>query len=251
MSKTGYYSGKNIELSIVIPAYNEEYRITNVLNTYYRYFNKVYRDKFEIIVVCNGCTDRTPTIIKKLIKDGLDISCIEFSQKLGKGGAIIEGFKESSGRYIGFIDADESVTPKDIKKLLDISKEEDYDGVIASRWVKDSRILIKQPFKRRVASRVFNILVRTMFKLNFNDTQCGAKIFKRDVIEEVLNKIKSKGFAFDVELLWNVMKKGYEVKEVGITWKHQEYSKFNFSDIPTMFWDMLKLRFRSIQNDRD
>ena len=80
---------------------------------------------------------------------------------MGKGGAIIEGFKVANGDLIGFVDADESVAPADIRRMIDVLQN--ADGVIASRRLKESRILVKQPLKRRIASKVFNILVRGLF----------------------------------------------------------------------------------------
>ena len=223
-----------IDKSIVIPAYNEEERIETVISNYYNYFQNQ-----EIIVVCDG-SDNTSSIIKKLSKNYPTIRLLSFEKRLGKGGAIIEGFKVANGDKIGFVDADESVHPNDVKKMFDALS--DADGVIASRRLKDSQILVKQPLKRRIASKTFNIMVRTIFGLDFKDTQCGAKVFRKKVIEDVLNELKTKKFEFDVELLWKLKNKGYKIIEFPVTWKHSEGSSFSLSNAPTMFFSLLKVR---------
>src|SRR3989338_11050064 len=99
-------------LSIVIPAYNEEKRISATVNSYKNYFKLILRN-FEIIVVCDGCTDNTPNIVRKIALKNKKVRLLTFGYKLGKGGAIIRGFDASKGSIIGFTDADEAVSPTD------------------------------------------------------------------------------------------------------------------------------------------
>lgn len=222
-------------LSIVIPAYNEEGRIETVLSNYCDHFPNQ-----EIVVVCNGCTDDTPNIVGKLSSKYLQIRALYFEEKLGKGGAIFEGFKAAEGDMVGFVDADESVRPDDVSRMFDALLN--ADGVIASRRLKDSIILVKQPWKRRAGSKFFNIFVGMVFSLGFKDTQCGAKVFKREAIENILDSITTKGFEFDVELLWKLKNEGYKVIEFPITWQHSEGSTFNTSNAPKMILSLLKVR---------
>ena len=221
--------------SLIIPAYNEERRIGTVVAKYAAFFPNQ-----EIIVVCDGCIDNTVNIVKRLCSRYPWVKCLEFRQKLGKGGAIAEGFRVAEGSAIGFVDADESVKPDDVARMFDALP--DNDGVIASRRLKDSRILVKQPLKRRLASRTFNWIVRVMFGLPFRDTQCGAKVFTRKAIKDVLPELNTKGFEFDVELLWRLKNKGYKVIEFPITWKHSGGSTFSLSQAPGMFYSLLKVR---------
>jgi glycosyltransferase involved in cell wall biosynthesis len=223
-----------MKISIVIPAYNEENRINAVLSKYSNHF----QDQ-EIILVCDGI-DNTPNIVKKASERYPEIKQLNFKERLGKGGAIIEGFKAAKGDRIGFVDADESIEQGDVKRMLDALS--DVDGVIASRRLKSSKILVKQPLKRRFASKMFNILVRMIFGLPFKDTQCGTKFFKKEVIKDILDELKTKRFEFDVELLWRLKKKGYKVIEFPVTWKHAEGSSFSLSNAPKMFLSLLKVR---------
>lgn len=167
---------------------------------------------------------------------------MSFNKRLGKGRAIIEGFKVANGDVIGFLDADESVAPTHISGMIDALQ--DADTVIASRRLKESRILIEQPLKRRVASKAFNLLIRCLFGLPFKDTQCGAKFFKRNAILDIINDLETSGFEIDVEILWRLRNKGYNVLEYPITWKHSEGSQLKLSNSWDMLTSLLKIRFK-------
>ena len=204
-------------LSLIIPAYNEEKRIKQTL---VKYFNVLLKNNFnfEIIVEMDGCTDRTPEIVRNFAKKHKQIKILEFKKKLGKGGGILKGFEKANGEIIGFVDADGSVHPDDIVKLIKVLEKTKADGVIASRRMKES-VVINQPFLRKVLSKCFNILVRILFFFPYKDTQCGAKFFRKNVIKEILPLMNTHGFAFDVELLYLIKKKGFKVVEVGVTWE--------------------------------
>lgn len=222
--------------SIIIPAYNEADRIKSVLRSYIAEFPEQ-----EIIVVFDG-QDNTPDIVEVVAKECPDIRLLTFHKRLGKGGAIIEGFKAARGDKIGFADADESVSPNDLKDMFETLGE--VDGVIASRRLATSKIMIKQPFKRRLASKGFNMLVRILFGLPFNDTQCGAKVFMRRAIYDIIDDLETSGFEIDVEILWRLKNKGYRVVEYPITWSHSEGSKFKLSHSCSMFSSLIKIRFQ-------
>jgi glycosyltransferase involved in cell wall biosynthesis len=222
--------------SIIIPAYNESDRIKNVLISYAAEFSGQ-----EIIVVFDG-QDTTPDIVEDVAEGCPDIRLLTFHKRLGKGGALIEGFKAARGDKIGFVDADDSVSPKDLKGMFETLGE--VDGVIASRRLATSKIIVKQPFKRRLASRCFNMLVRTLFGLPFKDTQCGAKVFIRRAICDIIGELETSGFEIDVEILWRLKNKGYRVVEYPITWSHSEGAKFNLSHSCAMFSSLIKIRFQ-------
>ena len=231
-----------MDLSIVIPTYDEEDRIRAVLNDYSQHFTERLKKDYEIIVVCNGCTDETPQIVKEFEGMNPCITSIRFHKKLGKGGAIKEGFEVAKGDYVGFIDCDKSLSPEEFEKLFLTLRNGNYCGTIASRRVKDSKILIQQPMKRRITSKAFNVMVRLMFDLSFRDTQCGAKIFKREPIKKLLPKFKSNGFEFDVELLWRLKKENCKIKESPVTWRYKRGSKFSLWNAPEMFFRLFLIR---------
>lgn len=221
--------------SIIIPAYNEQERIGNTIKKLIEGF-----PEHEVLVVCDG-QDNSEKIVKILSSKFANIRLLKFDCRLGKGGALIHGFRAARGEVICFVDADESVNIIDLKSMF--FALHDSDAIIASRRLRDSKILIKQPAKRRLASKAFNIFVRIFFGLPFKDTQCGAKIFKREAILDILNDLKTTGFEIDVEILWRLKNKGYNVVEYPITWKHSEGSKFKLSQSKGMLISLIKVRF--------
>lgn len=233
------FSAERPEVSVVIPAYNEEDRIGGVLEKY-----ADFHPSYEILVVCNGCTDATVSIVEEMARSDARIKLLVFEEKLGKGGAIIEGFKAASGHYVGFLDSDEAVGPEDYRKLIDAVKSQGFDGAIGSRRIEGAEILSDRSLARRVASRIFNLLVRGMTGLEFSDTQCGAKIFRRDPLDKVRDEISSAGYEFDVELLLRLKRRGYKIVEAPVKWKHGGSSKFSLMQAPAMFFGLLLMRLR-------
>jgi dolichol-phosphate mannosyltransferase len=220
--------------SLIIPAYNEEERIRGLLE-------QLPGTTGQYIVVCDG-TDATPDIVASfaLAHPGLDLVCLTYEQRLGKGGAIREGFAHAAGSRVGFMDADGSTSVCQMEEL--ISHINGADGVIGSRWLPDSVIQVRQGIARRLESRVFNFLVRLLFSLSFSDTQCGAKVFKKSAIDAVIGDMVSTGFEFDVELLWRLSRKGFLVREYPITWENQGASRVKGSDSFRMLAALISLR---------
>lgn len=229
------------QLAIIIPAYNEERTIQHTLLKYYQFFKKRY--EFEIIVVMDGCTDNTLHIVKHLSEIYPEIKYLSFKKKLGKGGGVIKGFKMADAKYISFTDADGSTEPREIERLMNHVQSE--DGVIGSRWKKGAMIIKKESLVRKIASRGFNLLIRIMFNLQYNDTQCGAKVFRDYVIDDVVDDLLIKNFSFDIDLLYQIKRKGYCVNEIPIKWKHDTYNELKMSKaIPSMFLSIIGLRLK-------
>lgn len=223
-------------LSIIIPAYNEEHRIKPTLQAYLDFFKN---KDIEIIVVMNGCTDNTLQVVQSIKDSRLKYLNIN---KPGKGNAIIQGFKIASGDLISYTDADNSTKPEFLNKLLE--NIEDYDCIMGSRYLKESEILTKQTLTRRIASRGFNILVRSILNLQFTDTQAGAKIFKKQAISSILQELKPYGWGIDTHILYKIKKKGYKIKEIPIEWSDTKESKLKLRKaVPGMFISVLKTRF--------
>jgi len=231
-----------MKISLIIPAYNEEKRIKNTLLEYDRFLKNNYND-YEIIVVCDGCRDQTPIIVKKISENNNGIKLLKFEHRLGKGGGIIQGFTHATGDIVGFTDADGATSPSDYQKLIE-AIQKGIDVAIGSRKMEGAKITVHQSKMREFVSKGFNILVNIWFKLGIKDTQCGAKVFKNEVIQKILPFIKTRGFEIDVELLWRAKKGNYKLKEIPIVWEHKEETTFNFKFVPDMFIGLLKLRLR-------
>lgn len=230
-------------ISIIIPAYNEENVLDKTVESYYKFFNDKKID-FEIIIVPNNCRDKTPEIAERLSKRHKEIRSKNIPDKVGKGGAVLEGFRLAKNELLCYVDADNSTKPEMIWKML--NEMDDYDCIMGSRWLKDSKILTKQPLSRRIASRGFNLLVKTLLNLKFTDTQNGGKIFKREIIEEIIDKVDDSSWAFDIGLLYLIKKNNGKIKEIPIEWSDSGKSNLKMHKaIPQMFVKILKLRFKS------
>jgi len=229
------------KLSLIIPAYNEERRIKRVLEDYCQFFAR-YGDDVEIIVVMDGCNDYTPEIVEEYSQRYRTIRLQLFPYRLGKGGGLIRCLKLARGSLVGFVDADGAVEAKELVRLVSHIELDGLDGVVGSRWIKGAKIVRAQSIRRKILSRGFNTLVRICFRLSFKDTQCGAKVFKKEVIDACLPYLNSTDFIFDVDLLYNATKKNFKMKEVPIKWENIKGSKVTFKEIFKMFFNVCKLR---------
>lgn len=205
-----------MKLSIVIPAYNEEQRLPPTLEAYTGYFGPRYGDDYEIVVVANGCRDRTADVARGFGMRAPQVRTIEEPRAIGKGGAIMRGFRDARGDLVGFADADGSTPPEAFDDL--VRNIGDAGAIIASRWFKASRVYPPQPLKRRIVSRIFNFLVRRLFRVDIRDTQCGAKVIRGEAVRAVLPELGITRWAFDVDLLFKLRRAGCRIVEWPTTW---------------------------------
>lgn len=214
-----------MKVAIIIPAHNEEERIERTLEEYCSFMNR--KINFKIIVILNACKDNTLGVLKKAQKKFKEIRYLNF-ERGGKGFAVIEGFKEALKEdfdLIGFVDADMATSAEEYYKL--IKNIRNYDGIIASRYLKKSIVRPKQPFTRILVSRFGNFFIRSLFLFNYRDTQCGAKLFKKEAVIKILPNLGMSQWGFDIDLLYNLKKKNLKVKEIPTKWQDQAASKLN------------------------
>jgi len=214
-----------MNLSIIIPAYNEEERIGPMLDEYIRYFLPKYGEAVEIIVVINGSTDRTVDVVDAYVRAHRQVRCLVDAAKIGKGGAVMLGFAAASGDRVGFVDADGSTPAEAFDDLVEHIG--DAGAIIASRYLKGARVFPRQPVVRRVASRMFNQMVRLLFKLPISDTQCGAKLLSCEAVQRVFPKLGVTRWAFDVDLLFQVRRAHLKIIERPTVWEDKAGSKLN------------------------
>ncbi|MGA3058970.1 MAG: glycosyltransferase [Candidatus Bathyarchaeia archaeon] len=210
--------------SFVIPAYNEAERIeTTLKDLIFRLdYHSKFNGNYELLIIMDGCEDGTLETVKGLIKDHFGVRAIVRPDRLGKGGAIIEALKYAKGDLIAFIDADGSIPSSELNKLVEMTDK--YDLVIGSRYEKSSVLPRRRPLSRLVCSRSFNVLLKLMFwrLRGLKDTQCGVKVFSKDLIDTINGDFLIADFAFDVNLVYSAVRHGFKVKEVGITWVEKD-----------------------------
>lgn len=230
------------EISVVIPAYNEAERIDKTLSLIESFFQE-RNDLKEIIVVDDGSSDSTSDIVQERATRLPYLKLVCNSQNQGKGFSVREGILRTSGDVVLFSDADLSTPIEELDKLLPWL-DSGYEIVIGSRGLKESGILVHQPFYREYMGKIFNLWVRLIAIPGIKDTQCGFKLFRGDVARNIFARQKTKGFGFDVEILYIAQKLGYRIKEVPIRWRNDARSRVNpILDSANMFRDLLRVRF--------
>jgi glycosyltransferase involved in cell wall biosynthesis len=211
----------SVRLDIVFPAHNEEHRIDRTLTAYR---DACPEDGVAFLVALDSCTDSTASIVRAHAAMDPRVVLFEYP-KLGKGGVITETFARSRADLVAFVDADCATPPRELLRLADVS--EGADGAIASRRHPSSVLPVRRPLARRITSAGFAFSVRRLMGLPYLDTQCGAKVLRRSVVEEVLPRLASRDLLFDVDLLAAADELGYRIVEVPTVWIDQDGSRVN------------------------
>ena len=233
------------EISIVIAAYNEQVRIGLTLVRTLEYLAARHPSS-EVIVVDDGSTDATVQVVEQIARGDERVRVLRQPHNRGKGAAIRRGMLDARGRHVLFMDADLATPIEELDTLL-VWAHEGYDVVIGSRGLAESDIRQRQPLPRELMGRVFNLIVRSALLGGFKDTQCGFKLFRRDVARDLFGRQTIDGFAFDVEVLLLAKESGYRVREVPVVWYHAPNSKVSpVSDATKMLGDVLALRWRKL-----
>lgn len=235
-----------MDLSVVIPAYNEALRLGPTLQRVVEYLRQRGLS-YEVLVVDDGSTDATAEVAEKFAGDGVQVLRQEVNR--GKGAVLRAGVLASRGREVLLVDADLSTPIEDLEKLQPHLAEAPV--VLGSRAVEGADITLHQPFYRELMGRTFNLIIRILGVRGLRDTQCGFKLLAGDVARQLFAEMTIERFAYDVELVWLARRHGYEVAEVGVRWADSASSRVNpVSDSSRMLWDVLALRWRSWRRGR-
>ena len=203
-----------MELSIGIPAYNEDKWIGKTLEEIGQYLEEKQID-WEIIVVDDGSADSTIEVVRG--SKGVRLLCNE--RNMGKGYSVRRGVLAAEGNYIIIIDADLPFPISELEKVLNVLKE-GWDIAIGSKYLQKSEKITDVPWYRLYGGRLFNLLARLLLIRGIRDTQCGLKVFKQKVAKDLFTRQRVNGFAFDVEVLYLAQSMGYKIKELPVKWKY-------------------------------
>jgi glycosyltransferase involved in cell wall biosynthesis len=229
-------------LLLLIPAYNEERRIEPTLRDYGRYFQQHFHGKFQLVIILNGCRDNTLGVVRRVAEEFPFISVLEFKDPIGKGGALIEGLKLAPlTDLIGYVDADGSTPPHAFHEL--VKRTNEADCVIGSRWLPGTVLHQAQSSRRQFASRVFHLIVQCLLWMNIRDTQCGAKVMRREAVEKVHSALRIADMAFDINLLYSLKHAGFRILEVPTEWTEKIGTTVTlFRTSLTMFLSAFRIR---------
>jgi glycosyltransferase involved in cell wall biosynthesis len=208
-----------MRLDIVIPAHNEEARIGRMLHAYRR---ACADHDVRFLVAMDDCRDRTAQVVAAHRDDDRRVECVAYP-KLGKGGVIAESFRRADADLVAFVDADGATPPQELLRLAGAA--EHADGAIASRRHPAAVLPARRPLSRQVTSAGFSFAVRRLIGLPYADTQCGAKVLRREVVDTVLPHLQVHDLLFDVDLLAAARECGFHIVEVPTIWIDQDGSR--------------------------
>ncbi|MCB0335694.1 MAG: glycosyltransferase family 2 protein [Bdellovibrionales bacterium] len=235
--------GTDIFLSVIIPAFNEEWRLPPTLIDTIDYLDE-QPWSYEIVVVDDGSSDNTVGIVKKFEKIRSQVTLLRLPKNYGKGHAVKTGVLNARGRFVVFSDADGSTPIREVDRLLE-ALDEDTQIAIGSRALQSEETKVKSKWYRKLPGRIFNFCVNTYLLPDFKDTQCGFKLFGAKHAQFLFSKQTADGFSFDLEILFLCNRIGARVKEVPVNWVHVPGSKVNMlKDAILMLRDMVIFRFR-------
>lgn len=236
------FVAEKIDISIVIPAFNEARRLPLFLNRVISFCRRTPRT-YEIIVVDDGSGDDTFQIAGSYKTSFPRLSVLRMKMNRGKGYAVKQGIFHAKGDICLYMDADGSVQPEEIEKNLHYLQKERYDIFIGSRVLQNEEQVLKVKWYRKIPGVAFNFLVRFFLFKEIKDTQCGFKLFKREVARSLFGRSYLRGFGFDIEILYLASRMGYKIKEGPVSWRHVHGSKFNLlSDAVRMFFNILQVK---------
>ena len=230
-----------IKVSIIVPAYNEERRSGTFLPKLLDFVKRKIKN-CEVLIVDDVSKDKTRDKINSIIQSkdcGKFAKVIGYKKNQGKGNAVAHGVMNAKGEKIIFIDADGSIQPDQIPKMIYYLGK--CDVVVADRLSRKSKV--KRVLTRAIASFGFNTFVSILFQYSYRDNLCGFKGFKRKVAREIFKDLIDKRWVFDVELFYKIKKRKYSIYFLPITWKHVGDSRINLIKDPFVWiFRLLKLR---------
>lgn len=234
-----------IEISVVIPAYNEAQRLEPTLRSIVAYF-RARRRTTEIIVVDDGSRDQTADLVVRLARELPEIRLIRLDTNRGKGHAVRTGMLDTRGALALFADAD-GATPISEFGRLEAAIQAGADIAIGSRALHSDDVHVQARAHRRIIGRIFHLLVRTLTVRGLRDTQCGFKLLTDRATHDLFPRMRMDGFSFDVELLLAARRRGYKIAEIPVNWNHIPGSRVNLIfDSLRMAGDLVRIRTRAL-----
>lgn len=228
--------------SLIIPAYNESARISATLEKVLDYVRR-QGWPVEVVVVNDGSSDDTAAVVRAIAARHSRVRLLENPGNRGKGYSVRHGVLHATGDIVLFSDADLSSPIEEAPKLL-AALQKGADVAIGSRWLETKLQTERQPILRQIAGRMYNLLLRAVLGLKYEDTQCGFKAFTREAAQAIFPFQRIERWGFDPEVLFLARKKGFRIAEIPVAWAHDDRSKINpIVDGLKMFGEMLKVRW--------
>ena len=215
-----------VDVSIIVPAYNEEHRLAPTLARLSSYL-ATQPLRWEIVVVDDGSRDATCAVVLAAMRDIPQLRLVRQTPNRGKGAAVRLGMREARGQIRVMSDADGSMPPEQLPRLLAPILARRADIAIGSRYADGARVSAPQPLYRRLWSRLCNQIIQRSLVPGIRDTQCGFKAFTARAAQDLFARGRIDGWAFDLEILALARRRGYPIAEVAVTWIDDQRSRVN------------------------
>ena len=226
-------------VSVVFPAYNEATTLEAAVEKVTQTLNEFTRS-YEIIIAEDGSTDGTDRLAAALAEKYPFVKHNHGEKRLGRGAALKNAFKQSSGEVLVYMDLDLATDVKHLKSLVDAVEYEGYDFATGSRLLTESKV--KRSGTRHLASRTYNFMVRALLGSEVKDHQCGFKAFRREPLLQLLDEVGANHWFWDTEILVRAYRRGYKIKEIPVSWKGGRETKVRLlQDSLNMGWQILSL----------
>jgi len=233
-------------ISIVIPAYNEQSRLPDTVRRIEQYLDSAGWEFHEIVIVDDGSTDNTVAVAEEFARANPNIRVLRNPVNRGKGYSVRRGMLDARAEWRLLTDADLSAPIEELDKLYKAVMERGAAIAIGSRALDRSLIGVHQPGFRETAGRMFNAVMRLATGLKIADTQCGFKLFRADITQDVFSRQRLERFGFDVEVLYIAHRRGLEILEVPVRWNHMEGSKVGMLTGLRAFGELAEVRMNNL-----
>ena len=238
---------KELELSVVIPAYNESSRIGPTLLDIQKFISET-GIRTEVLVVDDGSKDDTAAKVKLITETFPELKLHSYGENRGKGYATKTGMLAAQGKHVLYMDADNSTNIREYHSMAQWLSDDTI--VMGSRYLKESDLEKAQGLIRKLISRFGNTLIRLVLGSSFKDTQCGFKVFTKEQAHTIFDRITIERFGFDIEMIVLARKLGYQVKELPVKWIDSPDSRVHpiFGTLNT-FWELLKIKAKDLRGE--
>jgi glycosyltransferase involved in cell wall biosynthesis len=229
----------SVRVSVVFPAYNEADSLEAAVDEVTQALNEFTRS-YEIIIAEDGSTDGTDKLAAALAEKYPFVKHIHGEKRLGRGAALKNAFKQSSGEVLVYMDLDLATDLEHLKTLVEAVESEGYEFATGSRMLPESNV--KRSGTRHLASKTYNFMVRAVLGSKVKDHQCGFKAFRREPLMQLLDEVGANHWFWDTEILVRAYSRGYKIKEIPVSWKGGRETKVRLlQDSLNMGWQIFLL----------
>ena len=237
---------KEVFLSVIIPAYNEEHRLGKTLEAVDAYL-KQQPFTYEILAVNDGSTDRTAEVVREYARTMQGLSLVDIAQNRGKGYVTQQGMLKAQGKFRLFMDADNATSIEHFEKMVPYFTE-GFDIVIGSRRTKGANIAVHQPFYKEFLGLLGNVYIQVLAVWGVFDTQCGFKAFTSRAAQDIFSRLTIFRWGFDVEVLALGRKLNYKIKEIPVYWVNDPESRVTLKVYFQVLSETTKIRWNFMTN---